>query len=395
MAQPWGTPVPAASTLDVEQAVRQRYSQGAGTCQGDLCMPVTYDRAYLGVIPQEILEKDYGCGDPTAYAEAGQTVLDLGSGAGKTCFILSQIVGSAGRVIGVDMNDDMLALAEKYRQEIGDAIGHHNVEFRKARIQNLRLDLRRVDAWLSERPVRSAAGMAELDSFCRRIEGESPLLADESVDLIVSNCVLNLVRPEDKHALFAEMYRVLRNGGRAVISDIVCDEDVPAEMQNDPQLWSGCISGAFREDRLLEAFAEAGFHGMQYLGFPSEPWQTVGGIEFRAVTASARKGKLGPCLERNQAVIYTGPWSAVHDDDGHRYPRGVRIAVCDKTFHLLKRGPYREQMVFIEPRNPIALEDAKPFDCARTAPRHARETKGLAYDATTAASSCCGTGGCS
>jgi SAM-dependent methyltransferase len=384
----------SAPTLDVEQAVRQRYSEGASVCQSDLCMPVAYDRDLLEVVPQEIIEKDYGCGDPTACVEPGQTVLDLGSGAGKACFIMSQLVGPAGRVIGVDMNDDMLGLAEKYRQQVGDAIGHHNVEFRKGRIQNLRLDLRRVDAWLSERPVRSAADLAELDSFCRRIERESPLVADESVDLIVSNCVLNLVRPEDKKLLFSEMYRVLRNGGRAVISDIVCDEDVPAEMQNDPQLWSGCISGAFREDLFLEAFAQASFHGIEILSFPSEPWQTVGGIEFRAVTVSARKGKVGPCFERNQAVIYTGPWSAVHDDDGHRYPRGVRIAVCDKTFNLLKKGPYREQMVFIEPRIPIALEDARPFDCSRTPTRHPRETKGLDYDATTAASSCCGTEGC-
>lgn len=378
-------------TTDVEQAVRDRYSRSARAPEAALCCAPSYDRRYLDVLPRELIEKDYGCGDPTEFVSAGQTVLDLGSGAGKACYILSQKVGREGRVIGVDMNDDMLALAERHRDEIGRRIGWHNVEFRKGRIQNLRLDLRRVDAWLREHPVRDAAGLADLDAFCRKIERESPLVESDTIDVIVSNCVLNLVRPDDKTALFAEMYRVLRNGGRAAISDIVCDEDVPPNLQNDPELWSGCISGAFREDLFLRAFADAGFHAIEIVRWNDQPWRTVEGIEFRSVTVSAFKGKSGPCFEHMQGVMYLGPWSAVHDDDGHRYPRGVRVAVCDKTFRLLKNGPYASRMAFFEPRTPIVPSEAKPFDCARTSPRHPRETKGQAYDATTTESSCCGT----
>jgi len=100
------------------------------------------------------------------------------------------------------------------------------------------------------------------------------------------------------------MFRVLKVGGRCVISDIVCDEDVPEDLQKDPQLWSGCISGAFREDLLLKLFEDAGFYGIQMIERTNGPWQTIRGIEFRSVTVQAFKGKQGPCFERNQAVIY-------------------------------------------------------------------------------------------
>ena len=166
------------------------------------------------------------------------------------------------------------------------------------------------------------------------------MIADESIDVIVSNCVLNLVRPEDKRQLFSEMYRVLKRGGRVAISDIVCDEPVPEHLVNDPNLWSACVSGAFQEEEFLRAFEEAGFHGIRIEELRSEPYQTVEGIEFRAITLTAYKGKEGPCIERNHAVIYRGPWKQVVDDDGHTLERGARIAVCDKTFKLYSQPPY-------------------------------------------------------
>src|SRR5215203_4588568 len=106
-------------TLDAEASVRDRYSKAAVRREDALCCPIDYDPKYLDVIPSEILERDYGCGDPSAYLAEGETVLDLGSGGGKICYIAAQIVGAGGRVIGVDANLEMLALAEKYRPEIG------------------------------------------------------------------------------------------------------------------------------------------------------------------------------------------------------------------------------------------------------------------------------------
>jgi arsenite methyltransferase len=179
-----------------------------------------------------------------------------------------------------------------------------------------------------------------------------------------------------------------------VISDIVSDEDVPEELQDDPELWSGCISGAFKEDDFLQAFEDAGFYGVNILNLDEVPWQTVKGIEFRSMTVEAYKGKQGECWERKQAVIYKGPFKKVLDDDGHPMERGKRYAVCDKTFNLYKKAPYADSFEFIEPLEEVPLEGAESFDCSGTRERHARETKGQDYDATTVASECCGTDCC-
>ncbi len=377
------------NTIDLERAVVERYGQAAQAVEPALCCPVMYDPALLEIIPDEIIERDYGCGDPSAFAREGETVLDLGSGGGKICYIASQIVGPAGRVIGVDMNDDMLALAERHRATIAERVGYANVEFRKGRIQDLQLDLSRVESHLASHPVRTANDLIAFDQFCQESRRAHPLVADGSVDVVLSNCVLNLVRPEEKAALFAELFRVVTRGGRVAISDIVSDEDVPESLQRDPELWSGCVSGALREDRFLDAFAQAGFYGTALAKRDEQPWRTVQGIEFRSVTVIAYKGKQGPCIDRNQAVVYAGPWKRVIDDDGHVLERGQRMAVCDKTFAIYQREPYASQMFAVSPLVDIPLEEGTPFDCRRNATRHPRESKGLEYDATTDAAALC------
>ena len=377
------------TTVDVEQAVNERYGRAAQRREAELCCPVEYDPNLLNVIPDEIKERDYGCGDPSAFVREGDCVLDLGSGGGKICYIAAQIVGPTGRVIGVDANEEMLALAEKHRHGIGASLGYHNVEFRKGRIQDLRLDLALVDSYLAENPVASAADLARFNAFCSKIKEERPLVADESVDVVLSNCVLNLVRPEDREQLFDEMFRVVRRGGRVCISDIVSDEDVPEELQREAELWSGCIAGAYREDAFLDAFDRAGFYGMEMVKRDERPWRTIQGIEFRSVTVVAHKGKQGPCWERKQAVIYRGPWRKVIDDDGHVLERGKRTAVCDKTFQLYNREPYARDINGVEPLETIPLEEAAPFDCKRSALRHPRETKGLDYAVTDLSGAAC------
>ena len=372
----------ATTQINPEQAVRDRYSQAAAAREQELCCPVDYDPRYLEVIPAEILERDYGCGDPSKHLSPGETVLDLGSGGGKICYIASQVVGPEGKVIGVDMNDEMLALARKYRGAIGEKLGYHNVELRKGRIQDLALDVTKLAARLASHPVRTVTDLAELESWKARERRDNPMVPSASVDVVVSNCVLNLVDPEAKSELFREMHRVLKKGGRVVISDIVSDEDVPDHLQADPELWSGCISGAFREAGFLKAFEDAGFYGIEILARDETPWQTVEGIEFRALTVRAFKGKEGPCLERNQAVIYKGPWRSVTDDDGHTLFRGERMAVCDKTFRIYGKVPYRESVELVEPHEEVPLAEATAFNCRKDAVRHPRESKGLDYDVT-------------
>jgi arsenite methyltransferase len=375
--------------IDHEATVLQRYGNAAAEVEACLCAPVSYDKALVKVIPDEIVAKDYGCGDPSRYIREGETVLDLGSGSGKACYIISQIVGNEGKVIGVDFNPPMLALARKYQKSIGDKLGYHNVEFRRGKIQDLKTDLELLDQHLNDNPVRSVADLARLEELEARIRREQPLIADESIDVIVSNCVLNLVRPEDKRQLFAEMYRVLKRGGRVAISDIVSDEPVPDHLAKDPDLWSACVSGAFKEEELLRAFEEAKFYGIHIEEFRSEAYQTVEGIEFRAITVTAYKGKEGPCIERNQAVIYRGPWKQVMDDDGHMLERGARLAVCEKTFEIYSKAPYKDEFILVPPREEIAADEAGEFDCSRNHRRSPRETKGIEFKVTQSSGGVC------
>jgi arsenite methyltransferase len=383
------------TTASVEKLVKDRYGLGAEARVAELCCPTDYDPRYLQVIPDEVLERDYGCGDPSRYLEPGETVLDLGSGTGKICFIAAQVVGETGRVIGVDMTPEMLAVARRNAPLVASQLGYANVEFRRGRIQDLKLDLDLLDEALAAQPVSDVAGLLEIQAHSDELRLRQPLVADDSVDVVVSNCVLNLVDNRQKEELFQEICRVLRRGGRAVISDIVSDEPVPKEMQEDPELWSGCISGALTEAGFLAAFEVAGFHGIRILVRQKEPWQTVDGIEFRSVTVEAFKGKAGPCLERNQAVIYKGPFKEVLDDDDHRMVRGRRYAVCDKTYNLYRQEPYRDSFELVDPLEEIPLSEAEAFDCSRTAIRHPRETKGENYDLTSEATEpCCGPDGC-
>ncbi|MBI3949706.1 MAG: methyltransferase domain-containing protein [Acidobacteria bacterium] len=387
------------SVANVEQEVRRRYKEVARQAEPGLCCPTQYDSQVIELLPREIVEKDYGCGDPSAYVSEGETVVDLGSGAGKICYILSQKVGPEGSVIGVDFNDEMLALARKYIPEMRSKLGFGNVRFVKAKIQDLALNLERAERWLKEYPIRSMEQLSDFEAECERLRQVDPLIPDASVDVVVSNCVLNLVRLQDKQKLFTEIFRVLKRGGRAVISDIVCDEDPTPSILADPELWSGCIAGAFRDDRFLEMFEEAGFYGIEILSRQEEPWQVIDGIEFRSMTVRALKGKQGSCLERHQAVIYKGPWKLVRDDDGHTLYRGQRMAVCDKTFKILTNplGPYSRDIIPVPPYEEIPLDQAAPFDCKRTGTRDPKETKGLEYRETVISegAACeCGPGGC-
>jgi ubiquinone/menaquinone biosynthesis C-methylase UbiE len=280
-------------SYDIEKSVISRYDNGAKEHQPSLCCPTEYDPKFLQIIPDEIIAKDYGCGDPTSYVNEGEIVVDLGSGVGKNCYIMAQKVGKNGQVIGIDFNDNMLDLSRKYQQQIGDKLGYSNTKFVKGKIQDLKLPLDKVESLLKNNPIDSLQQLRTFEIECDRLRKEETLIKDDSIDVVVSNCVLNLVKPEDKEQLFREIYRVLKWGGKAVISDIVCDQDLPPEIINDPELWSGCIAGAFREDLFIKMFENAEFNAVEIVARQSEPWQVIKGIEFRSLTVKAYKGKKG------------------------------------------------------------------------------------------------------
>ena len=348
-----------------EETVAGSYSKAATGVQ-QMCCPVDVNPEYLEHLPQAIIERDYGCGDPSPYLKEGDTVVDLGSGGGKQCYIASQIVGPTGRVIGVDINDDMLELARSCQAEFVQSVGYDNITFMKGRIEDLQLDLDDLDEQLSTTPCGTEAAFRKLERTILYQKNNSPMIEDDSVDAVISNCVLNLVDESLKSKLLQEIYRVLKRHGRAVISDIVSNKPVPEVLKNDRDLWSGCISGAFCESDLLRELESVGYHGIEILKRDLEPWRVLAGIEFRSLTFRAFKGKAGECWDHQEAVFYKGPYKRVIDDDNHVIERGKITPVCRKTFEILKQSAYKSDFFFLSPQEEIPAELAVPFDCGKS-----------------------------
>jgi SAM-dependent methyltransferase len=183
-----------------------------------------YSVAELGDLPDSVTDVSLGCGNPTAIAslQPGEVVLDLGSGGGIDCFIAAEKVGPEGRVIGLDMTPDMIKLARRNAKKVG----LKNVEFRYGEMEDIPLP-------------------------------------DASVDVIISNCVINL--SPDKDAVFGEVFRVLRPGGRMTVSDIVVDGDLPQSIRSRLDAWAGCIAGALDESVYLDKIRAAGFEEVEVL----------------------------------------------------------------------------------------------------------------------------------
>ena len=201
-------------SLDQTQAVEDRYGAAALAQEACLCTPVAFDPKWLEVIPDEVVERDYGCGDPTRWVVEGDTVLDLGSGSGKNAFICSQVVGAGGAVIGVDRNADMLQLSRGAAAVVADRIGYSNVRFLEGAIEAL-----------------DAPG-----------EDGAPLIAASSVDVVVSNCVLNLVNPSARTRLLRNIRRVLKpakHGGTcgALKQSVKCGGGVPCPVDCVAEPW--------------------------------------------------------------------------------------------------------------------------------------------------------------
>jgi len=345
--------------VDVARAVEQRYSAASKQAEPGLCCPVDYDPKFLSVIPQDVLDRDYGCGDPVSYVRPGEHVLDLGSGGGKVCFIAAQIVGATGSVIGVDLNDDMLKLARDAQAGVADQLGFGNVTFVKASIDDLALDLEFVDRHLRRHPVATHQDLVGLEELTRRLRADSPLVASGTIDVVISNCVLNLVATERKPDMFAELARVLRPGGRAVISDIVSDVDVPAAMREDPELWSGCYSGAIEEQQFLDGFRRAGLVGVRVLKREPRPWETVGEVQFRSITVAAHKPVSFAAVGTpgTHTVLYHGPYAAVETDSGVRLPAGRPVVVSADEMAGLLTEPFRDGLTLLG-REPVKRTEA-------------------------------------
>ncbi len=359
--------------MSILKNTKKRYAAWAKKQEPALCCPVNYEKKYLEVIPEEVIKKDYWCWDPSRYVKKWETVLDLWSGWWKICFIASQIVWKEWRVIWVDMTDDMLDLAKRNQAIVAQKIWYDNIEFKHWYIEDLKTDLDKVDDILSKNPISNATSYKELNEKIEELKSSNPMIEDHSIDVIVSNCVLNLVSDEQKTKLFQEMFRVLKVWWRIAISDIVSDEDSPELLKNNHDLWSWCISWALQEKQFIEMLEVMWFYWITIDKFQDKPWHTVDWIEYRSVNIIAYKWIEWPSVEKNQAIIYKWPWKHVGDDDWHVFERWERMAVCEKTFDIMNKAPYKDSIIPINPS--VKIDKEIVFDRCRSEIRTPAETK--------------------
>ena len=315
------SPPDASSTADtVARAdVRAYYGEvlqssadlRTGACCPTEAMPASLRRMLADIHP-EVLERFYGCGSPLPPALEGRTVLDLGCGTGRDAYLLSRLVGPNGRVIGVDMTPEQLAVAQRHRDWHAQRYGHpaSNVSFHEGLIEDL-----------------GVLG-----------------IADASIDVVVSNCVLNLAL--DKARVFAEIFRVLKPGGELYFSDVFADRRIPDALRRDPVLLGECLGGAlYTEDfrRLMQAVGCADVRTVSRAPIPlfdPDIEAKIGFVRFESITVRAFKLNVEDrCEDYGQVATYRGSISdAPHAfvlDDHHTFETGRPLRVCSNTFDML------------------------------------------------------------
>ena len=277
--------------------------------------PPPHVAAALANVHPEVKERFYGCGSPIPPALEGATVLDLGCGSGRDCYVLAQLVGPTGRVIGIDMTDEQLAIARRHLDWHAGKLGHANVEFRQGYIEDLR-----------------GAG-----------------IGDASVDVVVSNCVLNL--SPDKPRVFREILRVLKPGGELYFSDVFADRRVPAELAQDPVLLGECLGGALYGEDFRRLMAQAGCLDVRACSSAkldlrnADIERRAGFIGFSSKTVRAFKLALEDrCEDYGQAAYYLGTM-AEHPhrfalDDHHLFETGKPMLVCGNTVDMVSATRY-------------------------------------------------------
>ncbi|MHC0430965.1 methyltransferase domain-containing protein [Streptomyces sp. O3] len=266
--------------------------------------------AALARVHEEVADRFYGCGSPLPPALDGATVLDLGCGSGRDAYVLSQLVGPTGRVIGVDMTEEQLDVALRHQDWHTRRFGYGNVTFRHGYIEDL-----------------GAAG-----------------IADDSVDVVVSNCVVNL--SPDKPRVFAEVFRVLRPGGELYFSDIFADRRLPAALRDDPVLLGECLAGALYTEDFRRVLARAGCPDPRTVSDTPvtiddpDVDRKIGFAAFSSRTVRAFKLPLEDrCEDYGQVAVYHGTLPehphAFDLDDHHRFHNGKPMLVCGNTADML------------------------------------------------------------
>jgi len=309
------TPLPSDPVKSYYGSVLQSSSDLRTTACAASQAPPPHIKRALSKIHPEVISRFYGCGSPIPPLLAGLTVLDLGCGTGRDCYVLSQLVGAAGHVIGVDMTDEQLAVAKRHQDWHAQQFGFANVEFRNGQIEDL-----------------TALGVA-----------------DASIDLVISNCVLNLT--PNKARVFAEIFRVLKPGGELYFSDIFSDRRIPAALLQDPVLRGECLAGALYMEDFRRMFSAHGCADVRIMASAdiaiqdAEVDAKIGFARFTSRTVRAFKLELEDrCEDYGQVATYKGGIPEQnHDfvlDDGHRMEIRKSTLVCGNTADMISGTRY-------------------------------------------------------
>jgi len=300
------------------RSVQEFYGQAAQLTNEEIRNPFGPGASSLAFIPLDSRSRSYGCGSPVQDAAPlpGETLVDLGSGSGVECFLAAAKVGPAGKVFGIDMTPEMLALARRSQESVERELGYGNIEFRRG--------------FLEELP-----------------------LPDNLADAVISNCVINL--SSDKRTTFHEIYRILKPGGRLVVSDIVTDEAIPVTIKNNQRFRGECLGGAMQQEQLLAMLRAAGFKETRLL--KRFPYRQEDDTKFFSLTYSCRKPEQA---EQEVEVIYRGPLAALVSEEGHilykgrpaRLPRRLVDGLTESLFQIDRQGAVINQTAI----NPCGCE---------------------------------------
>lgn len=345
------------TSIEISESVRYYYGQvlqssddlKTSACCSIDAMP-NYLKALLVGLHPEVLERFYGCGSPLPPALEGKTVLDLGCGTGRDCYLLSQLVGPTGRVIGVDMTPEQLEVALRHRDWHAERYGFANVEFLHGHIENL----------------------------------HSVGIVDNSIDVVVSNCVINL-SPE-KPKVLAEIFRVLKPGGELYFSDVFADRRIASDLRQDPVLLGECLGGAlYWEDfrRILQDLGCPDVRAVKQnpisLDDP-EVFAKIGMVNFQSITVRAFKMPLEDrCEDFGQVAVYLGTIDqhphSFDLDDHHHFETGRPLRVCGNTADMLTLSRYGDHFQVLGDKS----RHFGLFDCS----------PGPGSDAAQSAGACC------
>lgn len=253
-------------------SVREFYGQAAQTTNSDIINPFAEGQKEADFIPETVKQHSYGCGSPVQHAElrSSETLVDLGSGSGIECFMAAEMVGEKGRVFGIDMTTEMLHLARTSAPKVAQKLGYANVEFKRGFLEDIPL-------------------------------------ADNETDAVISNCVINL--SPDKRRVLLEVFRILKPGGRLVVSDIVTDKPIPVSIKNDDTLRGECLGGAMLQEDLLAMLQATGFTSVELI--KRFHYRQIDETRFYSLTFRAWKPKENETVE----VIYRGPFTAIHTEN--------------------------------------------------------------------------------